>query len=140
MRFLTTWLEYCCDKRILTDIPNTCGKKNLPEFKGHRRDQSVLSLLAQRHSIPLYRIPTQFGNHYKMHGFRLDGEFNCIDQLRQEKVGFYAPIPYNNSPYFQLLDHHRGKKEQKTGRAKGRLAGLVTKVKSLLHRVHKKKS
>ena len=108
IRFVDEWLGYCRDARILTDVPNTGGRRNLPAFIQHRRDQSVLSLLAQKYRLPLFRMPTQFGNHYKTHPFRMEGEFNCVNQYRQEQVDHYALIPYYNSPYFQLLDHHRG--------------------------------
>jgi hypothetical protein len=109
LRFVTEWLEYCRDARILTDAPNRCGRRNLPDFIQHRRDQSVLSLLARKHSLPLFRMPTQFGNHYKTYPFRVTGEQNCINQHQQLQVDHYALIPYYNSPYFQLLDHHRGR-------------------------------
>jgi hypothetical protein len=107
MRFVEDWLEYCRDPRILTDQANTCGKRDLPDFTAHRRDQSVLSLMVQKHRLPLYRMPTQFGNHYKLPAYRVQDEFNCVNQYRQLQVAYYAVIPYYNSPYFQLLDHHR---------------------------------
>jgi len=108
MLFVREWLDYCRDVRILTDQPNTCGKRDLPDFVEHRRDQAVLSLLAQRNRLPLFRMPTQFGNHYKYPAFRVAGEFNCLNQYRQIPASYYAVIPFYNSPYFQLLDHHRG--------------------------------
>jgi len=108
MEFVDEWLSYCRDARILTDMSNTCGKRDLPDFIEHRRDQSVLSLLALRYRLPLFRMPTQFGNHYKMPSVRVDGEFNCVSQYRQHPVNYYAVVPYYNSPYGQLLDHHRG--------------------------------
>ena len=43
--FIARWLRYCCDPRILTDAPNTCGLDNLPGFAEHRHDQSVLTNL-----------------------------------------------------------------------------------------------
>jgi hypothetical protein len=108
MLFVREWLDYCRDPRILTDQPNTCGKRDLPAFTAHRHDQAVLSLLALKHRLPLFRMPTQFGNHYKAPAFRVAGEFNCVNQYRQIPVNYYAVIPFYNSPYFQLLDHHRG--------------------------------
>lgn len=48
--FLTEWLDYCQDERILSDLENTCGLPNFPEFYDHRHDQSVLTLLAHRHN------------------------------------------------------------------------------------------
>jgi hypothetical protein len=47
------WLSFCKDERILTDIPNTCGKDNFPEFLDHRHDQSVLNLLSIRHGLKI---------------------------------------------------------------------------------------
>lgn len=120
LRFVTEWLGYCRDARILTDDANTCGRRNLPDFIDHRRDQSVLSLMARKYRLPLFRMPTQFGNHYKTHPYRVAGEFNCVNQYHQTPVGYYALIPYYNSPYFQLLDHHRGQRKDVATRPAGR--------------------
>ena len=109
IRFLNQWLIYGSDERIITDLPNVCGKENLPGFIEHRWDQSVLSLLAHLHEIPLFRVPTQFGNHYKAIPYRVKNEFNCVNQLYQKQVKYYSKEPYNNSPYGQLLNHHRTK-------------------------------
>lgn len=109
IRFLTEWLTYGSDERIITDLPNQCGGENLPGFIEHRWDQSVLSLLAQLHQVSLFRVPTQFGNHYKAAPYRVKKEFNCVNQLSQKQVRYYAKEPYNNSPYGQLLNHHRTK-------------------------------
>lgn len=110
IRFLNDWLAYCTDERVLTSMPNVCGRKNFFGFKEHRWDQSVLSLLAIKHNIELFRTPTQFGNHYKMPEYRVQGEFNCVNQVHQKQVNYYASKPYSNSPYYQLLNHHRSKK------------------------------
>ncbi|HEY4108758.1 hypothetical protein [Puia sp.] len=122
LRFVSEWLDHCRDGRILTDDANTCGRRNLPDFVEHRRDQSVLSLMAAKHRISLFRMPTQFGNHYKAPAFRLADEFNCVNQNRRAPVDYYALIPYYNSPYFQLLDHHRhqNKNSGDGGKQKGR--------------------
>lgn len=45
---MDAWLEYCTDDRILTNKPNECGQPNLPEFRAHRHDQAVLSVLYWR--------------------------------------------------------------------------------------------
>ena len=79
--FLKEWLEYLKDPRIITDDPNMCGKPNFLEFRDHRHDQSVLSLLVKKYNLKLYRDPTQYGE--------------------KEKELF------NNSPYSQLFHHHR---------------------------------
>ncbi|HEX4849988.1 MAG TPA: hypothetical protein VFV08_04230 [Puia sp.] len=107
IRFLQDWLTFGSDPRIISDIPNTCGKKNLFGFVEHRWDQSVLSILARQYNLPLFRMPTQFGNHYKMKGFQVEKEFNCENQVDQRQLDFYVEHAYENSPYFQLLNHHR---------------------------------
>ena len=108
LRFVTEWLEYCRDPRIITDDPNTAGRRDLPGFREHRRDQSVLSLLAAAGKLPLYRMPSQFGNHYKAPSLRVNAEINYTNQNDRRQLDYYAAIPYYNSPYGQLLDHHRG--------------------------------
>lgn len=48
--FISEWLGYCKDARIITDDPNVCGLPNLPEYVDHRYDQSVLSNLIIKHN------------------------------------------------------------------------------------------
>lgn len=109
LHFLEDWLHYCCDERVVTEMPNVCGKKNFFGYRQHRYDQSILSLLALKYNVPLHRMPSQYGNHYKMPEFRVPGEFNCVNQTRQRQLKYYSKNLYYNSPYFQLLDHHRTK-------------------------------
>ncbi|MBQ9478463.1 MAG: hypothetical protein IJU71_02825, partial [Selenomonadaceae bacterium] len=54
--FVEEWLRYMTDARIVTDIPNQLGQPNYPEFMENRHDQSVLSLLAKKHKLPLFRF------------------------------------------------------------------------------------
>lgn len=58
--FLEKWLSACKDPRVLTDIENTQGLPNLPDFKDHRHDMAVLSLLAYKYNSPFldYRNST----------------------------------------------------------------------------------
>jgi hypothetical protein len=107
VNFVKEWFKYSCDQNILTDSPNICGLPNLPSYAEHRHDQSILSLLAQRYMISLYRIPSQHGNHYKMQHLRVKGEFNCLNQSDFTPLSYYYVIPYYNSDYFQILNHHR---------------------------------
>lgn len=109
--FVRNWLKYCCDVRIISDSRNVMGRKNSFGFRFHRHDQAVLSLMALKWNLELYRQPSQFGNHYKSPEFRISGEFNCVNQFNRRQVNYYSTNPFNNSPYFQLLDHHRTKTE-----------------------------
>jgi hypothetical protein len=92
--FVAEWLSWCEDERILTDTPNTCGLPDTAGFREHRWDQSVLSLLAVKHGLPVFRNPTQHGNHFKLPEYRIPGEF-----LESP----YAEKPFTNSPYGTLL-------------------------------------
>jgi hypothetical protein len=79
--FVEEYLHFCEDERILTDMPNTMGLPNYPEFEDHRHDQSILSLLSKKRNMPAFRAPSQYGNEW-------------IDQ-------------YPNSIYPQILVHRR---------------------------------
>ncbi len=127
--FLEQWFEYCRDERILTDIPNTMGKKNLPGFLAHRHDQSVLSLMAITNSITLYRSSSQYGNHYKSLPYRIAGEFICENQLNQKQLKYYSQYPLENSPYLQLLNHHRYRKDASIA---NRQAALIKRIDSAI--------
>jgi hypothetical protein len=99
LQFVDEWLYYCCIPEILTDQSNACGLENLETFADHRHDQSVLSLLAARHSIELFRGPSQFGNHAKSVTLRRAGELLVS--------AYGSEPPYENSTYETLIDHHR---------------------------------
>jgi hypothetical protein len=98
-RFVDEWLRWCTLPAVLTDDPNSCGRANLPGFVEHRHDQSILSLLAARHGLEVFRAPSQFGNHCKAPALREAGEW-----LRQPYDDARACL---NSPYPTLLFHHR---------------------------------
>jgi hypothetical protein len=46
----------------LTDLPNTCSLPNYPEFRDHRHDQAILSLLARREGVSLIPDISQWGD------------------------------------------------------------------------------
>ena len=81
--FVNKWLAAMDDERVLTDAPNRAGAPNFSEFREHRHDQSILSILAMRENIEIFRDPSQNG----------------------------APCAYSmpNSPYGTLLYVHRKK-------------------------------
>jgi len=61
------WLELACDPRAITDQSNELGMPDLPGFREHRHDQSLLSLVTKRHRIPSWRTPSQHGNRWMNH-------------------------------------------------------------------------
>ncbi len=132
LAFVAEWLKYSCDPRILYKPSGDCAGKEFSDFKESRWDQSILSILAKKYNIELYRMPSQFGNHYKSHSLRKNREFNCLNQLDQRQLNYYSNNSYNNSAYGQLLDHHRSKDTSLLVSIYIRLHSICKKVKSLL--------
>ncbi len=100
VQFVEEWLQYCCIEEIITDKSNTQGLPNHENFIMHIHDQVVLSLLAFKHGLELYRCPSQFGNHKKLEKYRKQGEFTMLPYT----------YPEVNSDYGTLFLHHRIKK------------------------------
>ena len=99
--FVHEWSLYCRQSQLLTDEPNICGLPNFPDFIDHRHDQSILSLLAIRDRIEVFRHPSQFGNHMKEEQYRVPGEW--------KRYPYGEKGIFRNSPYATLLNHHRGR-------------------------------
>lgn len=47
-RFLDEWLQHCQDPRCLTDMPSSLGFHEHSEFKTHKHDQVIMSILAHK--------------------------------------------------------------------------------------------
>ena len=116
--FTSEWLAYCCNKKILTDIPNVCGLPNFPEFKDHRHDQSVLSLLTKKNNLETFRNPSQWGNSLKTPEWRKADEFLATP---------YSKTCDFNSPYGTLLDHHRTRHISLRSRVRSKLQRILKK-------------
>jgi len=54
IKFLTEWLSWCTNTAVITDNPNIYGKPNLPGFRDHRHDQSILSNLTTKKGLTLF--------------------------------------------------------------------------------------
>ena len=52
-RFLDLWQRACTDLRCISDDPNTLGQENLSDFRDHRHDQALATLLAYREGAPV---------------------------------------------------------------------------------------
>ena len=83
LQFIEQYLHYCSNPNILTDLENTCGLPNYPDFVTHRHDQSVFSLLCKKYGLQGFRDPSQWGNS--------------------------RTAQYSNSDYPQILEHTRQK-------------------------------
>lgn len=62
--FFKEFLQISCDQRAITDQPNVLGKPNFSNFKNHRHDQSIFSLLTKKHGLSAFRDPSQWGNQF----------------------------------------------------------------------------
>jgi hypothetical protein len=61
--FLRRLAEETMDDRKVSDLPNVSGLPNLPGFKDHRHDQSILSILAIKHGIHPLGDPSDRNQH-----------------------------------------------------------------------------
>ncbi|CAF1097901.1 unnamed protein product [Adineta ricciae] len=65
MTFVSEWLTYAQDTRAITDDNNVLGQKNYREFRDHRHDQTIMSILSKKWNITAYPDPSQFGIAHK---------------------------------------------------------------------------
>ncbi|MBD2494030.1 hypothetical protein [Nostoc sp. FACHB-280] len=57
INFVNEWLQYNLDERIASQsLPNTCGLPNLPGFKKHRNDQSIITNLVIKYGIKTFEF------------------------------------------------------------------------------------
>jgi len=96
--FVNEWKRYCENQQLLTDLPNLSGYVENENFFGHLHDQSILSVLASKFNLELFRSPSQFGNHFKLAPFRIKGEYLLLP---------YSNRPKLNSMYGTILLHSR---------------------------------
>jgi hypothetical protein len=99
-QFVARWLEACTDPRALTDAPGACGAPELPQFRAHRHDQALLSLLLWRdhRSAALAVLPRRVKYRFIQHHRRRiswlpiplwhathDGPWECQQALRRRR-------------------------------------------------------
>jgi len=59
VNFFKEYLKYCKDEKLLTDIEIS---ENFSEFKAHRHDQSIFSLLLKKNNVEFFIDPSNWGN------------------------------------------------------------------------------
>jgi hypothetical protein len=91
MDFATEYLSIAQDERVLTDIDNQCGYSNYPEFKEHRYDQSIFSLLTKKFDLDAYRDPSQWGNGQKQY-YESSRYEQLIELTRERTVPFSRKV------------------------------------------------
>lgn len=95
MDFINELLHYSQDERLITDLENQCGYPNYPEFREHRHDQSILSLLTKKYNLDAFRDPSQWR--------------------------YYRKWFYPTSNYRKLIEHTRKRNESLLGKVKRKL-------------------
>jgi hypothetical protein len=65
MAFVSEWLTYAQDARAITDDDNVLGSNNYPDFRQHRHDQTIMSLLVKKWNLTVYPDPSQWGESHK---------------------------------------------------------------------------
>lgn len=65
IQFMNEYLKYACNEHLITDTASR--STNYPEFKDHRHDQSIFSLLCKKHQITHLDDPTQWGQKHKQY-------------------------------------------------------------------------
>lgn len=63
LSFVREWLAWNQNYQVVSDEPSVYP--NAPDFKDHRHDQSIVSLLAIKHDIQVLCDCTQFGDGYR---------------------------------------------------------------------------
>lgn len=87
VRFFQQWQHYMEDPRILTDQPSVCGKPELPKFREHRHDQSVLTLLAKQQGFKTYRgVDGRWGIKRFQHYFNKGNTFFGVSVQEIEQI------------------------------------------------------
>jgi hypothetical protein len=91
-RFLGEWRMAMSDRRLLMDDPNTLGLPDLPDFRCHRHDQSILSILATKYTAPIFPDPSQWGRDRNGRAEMRPGsprfvpaDFGCVFNLHRKR-------------------------------------------------------
>ena len=95
-RFAQEFLDAASDPRVLTDDPNVMGKPNLPGFSEHRHEQSVMTVIAQKWSLPVFPDPSQMRWGDAVNARVKDGGKAPDDGVERPPVTYDDPIIYNH--------------------------------------------
>jgi hypothetical protein len=93
IQFIEEYLRYSCNKNIITDLPNITGN-NEPDFRDHRHDQSILSLLAIKHNIKTFESPSESSNHIQKEYSQIFNHFrrnlnNTVRDIKYNEIYIY---------------------------------------------------
>ncbi len=93
LRLVDEWLFWAQDERIITDMPNQCGKENYPGFIEHRHDQSIWSILCRRYQLEEFVSPPKTFFMYDRNSY-------------YNPVGFYKSFRQLDPDFFSYQGRH----------------------------------
>lgn len=106
------WETACKIPNLLLDGENILSiEGNYPEFKAHRHDQSILSVLLKREGVIPYRDPSQYGLfesvRYKQKILRQSADYEICKKSKYPKLMFYLHRngKFNPPGYVELCKH-----------------------------------
>lgn len=86
------WLHYMCDEQIVSGNHFLNDIQEFEDYVAHREDQSILSILARKLNLPVYRDPSDYGDRPW--------------QYASDKWT-YSEKKYENSPYPKIILSNR---------------------------------
>lgn len=96
VNFVQEWLNYATDERIISPKRFLFEIEESVDFKVHREDQSIFSILYHKYNLQVFREPTQKGDYPWL--YRWLPMHNIFS-----KAWSYHPRHYDNSNYPRIL-------------------------------------
>lgn len=105
VEFIKVWKRYMEDARLATDMPSCCGKPELPRFREHRHDESVLSLLIKQHGYCPYRSIDGRWEIKRFEHFFSDPQsfYGITGEECEEMYRSFMALPMNQVPYRRVV-------------------------------------
>lgn len=108
------WLHYLCDPRLSTDQASQSSGKERPEFREHRHDESIISLLAYKHHITPSKNFAEQNMYMRLRGYAKKGLFSLTlqevwDAYESEKSeGYYTASTHGRILVNTNIRNHKG--------------------------------
>lgn len=115
--FVQQWLDWCCDRRLVSDDQNTCGLANAPDFVEHRHDQSLLTLLCLKRGIEGLEIGNRAPGYDEKNPSEVAATLGVkkssslalkLVQIAAKSAGALEVIPRKVMSNAELIGRHRG--------------------------------
>ncbi|MFV0418662.1 MAG: hypothetical protein ACK5KT_08040 [Dysgonomonas sp.] len=96
IRFVEEWLKYATNEKIISPNYFIPEIEEFEDFRSHREDQSIFSILYHKHNLAPFRDPSQFGDR--------PWEYIYIPAFSAwSSPWVYNPLQYTNSDYPKIV-------------------------------------